>query len=163
MPKGPYPRCLRMADRPLLAGYPRFTVINTESMLLWEKKSDPIIHTNNFVLSGFAMLAPLAVRPFLGDPSRNISETLSQDSVEVNRSSAAAIFEAFEVTNDTTFHEPFSRTIFPCVIVSLPLMVLAFLRLSLFLPERKQILTQQIKPTQIAKAQKSRLSTKYDM
>ena len=26
LPKGPYPRCLRMADRALLAGYPRYNI-----------------------------------------------------------------------------------------------------------------------------------------
>ena len=34
LPKGPYPPCLRMADRALLAGYPRYILYMCENILL---------------------------------------------------------------------------------------------------------------------------------
>ena len=35
LPKGPYPPCLRMADRALLAGYPQYVDDATYSKSLW--------------------------------------------------------------------------------------------------------------------------------
>ena len=117
--------------------------------MLWGKKSNPIIHAYNFALSGFAMLAPLAARPFLGGAHRVANGTLPQDSIEVNRSSID-IPKAVEITNVTELYDgPLSRTFYPCLIVSLPLLVLAFLRLITFIPERKQILTQKIQAKQL--------------
>ena len=95
------------------------------------------------------MLAPLAARPFLRDPPRNMNETMPQNSV-VNHSSMVDIPKSNEITNVTEFYDgPLSRTFYPCLIVSLPLLVLAFLRLISFFPERKQILTQKMKAKQL--------------
>ena len=40
--KGPYPPCLRMADRTLLAGYPRIRVQHTSTKSCWHTSYDDI-------------------------------------------------------------------------------------------------------------------------
>ena len=43
--KGPYPPCLRMADRALLAGYPRYIPYKLEQkQVCWLRPNDPIWH-----------------------------------------------------------------------------------------------------------------------
>ena len=121
-------------------------------MVLWGKKSDPIIHAYNLFISVFAMLAPLVARPFLGDARNNLNETLSQNSsVEMNTSSIADISSAHGVMINVTEKNDFtfSRTLYPCLIVSSPLLVLAVLRFILFIPERKQILAKKIQSTKL--------------
>ena len=119
-------------------------------MILWGKKSDPIIQAYNFFLSGFAMLAPLVARPFLGDTNRNINQTLLRSSAEINNTSISNISEAHDTTNTTQLHDSLlNGTFFPCLIVNFPLLLLALQRLILFIPERKRILNEKIKPTQL--------------
>ena len=49
LPKGPYPPCLRMADRALLAGYPRFLLTNSLGGDYWS-------FVRKFIHSGFFFL-----------------------------------------------------------------------------------------------------------
>ena len=44
LPKGPNPPCLRMADRALLAGYPRYQDMLNLPLLSWESHSTSILH-----------------------------------------------------------------------------------------------------------------------
>ena len=48
LPKGPYPPCLRMADRALLAGYPRYTEFGT-----WIVKMNKLVSFNFITISRF--------------------------------------------------------------------------------------------------------------
>ena len=128
-----------------------FAGFNTESMVLWGKKSDPIIHAYNLFISVFSMLGPLVARPFLGDARTNLNHTMSQNmSVEMNLSSVENISTAQEVVNVTEPNDiSLNRTLYPCLIVSLPLLGLAFLRFILFIPERKQIFAKKIQPAKL--------------
>ena len=48
LPKGPYPSCLRMADKALLAGYPRFQVLKNSSFYVSRLPDDDSIQAISF-------------------------------------------------------------------------------------------------------------------
>ena len=126
-----------------------FAGFSTESMILW-KKSDPIIQTFNFFLASFAMLAPLVARPFLDDTNKKMNQTLLRNSAEINRPSISNISEAHDVMDTTESQDSlFNGTFFPCLLVNFPLLLLALHRLILFIPERKCIINEKTKPTQL--------------
>ena len=76
LPKGPYPPCLRMADRALLAGYPRYQFKQTMfkrvgavddplvSLLLTGPSSNTPCYVNNPVLSSQPMFPVVNFRSF---------------------------------------------------------------------------------------------------
>ena len=80
------------------------------------------------------MLAPLIAKPFLGGPQIRIDDKTVLNSTYLDDLPEA--FDSVNATRSPNTEDAVNRTIYPCLIVSLPLVLLGTLRFIFFLTDR---------------------------